>query len=297
MRTLAVPALWTAAGLTVTYLDGWDTPAKSGYVWRSGDPVCSMWHHTATSAYTPNRVKANVWAGVARGDRLYASGDGEPTLVVANAYPAPISSGYGQKTIIDWAAADTPNEHLAYGPDDYPKWAANRSAWNTEVILNGVGEVVDRDVWEMLVAAAVILHSHMGWTRHRAIGHAQFTNRKIDLRDGVDRSARETMIRFRNDMEDDMFTHYQIGTEYGEWEEISWFLYLIQGGTIDANAGSSQIQNVLPWKTNVRLVQVEDFDLVAGLTHLSNDNRVKMVSTGLYRWGKEIAALRERAYT
>ena len=297
MKTFDVPALWTAAGLTVTYLDGWDTPTSGPYLWRSGDPVCSMWHHTATSAYTPNRVKANVWAGLARGDRLYQTGGGVPTLVVANAYPAPISSGYGQKDIIDGAAADVPNDRLARGADDSPKWAANRSAWNTEVILNGVGAVIDPDVWEMLITAATILHFHMGWTEHRAIGHAQFTNRKIDLRDGADPSARETMIRFRNDMEDNMFTHYQIGTEYGEWEAVSWWLFMLAGGTIDANGNSDQVQTQLPWKTNVRLVQTEDFILISDLIGLSNPNRIALTDSGLYRWGKELASLRQKAYT
>ena len=297
MKTLAIPELWMTAGLTVTCLDGWDTPTSAPYVWRLGDPVCSMWHHTATSAYTPNRVKANVWAGLARGSRLYSTGGGVPTLVVANAYPAPISSGYGQKRVIDDAVFDTPNDEVARGADDYPKWAANRSAWNTEVILNGIGEVIDQNVWEMLITAAAILHAHMGWTEHRALGHAQFTSRKIDLRDGADRSAKETMIRFRNDMEGSMFTHFKIGQEYTEWEPVSWWLYMLAGGTIDANGNSSQVQTKLPWKMNVRLVQAEDFVLIADLIGLSNSNRIALTDSGLYRWGKELASLRQKAYT
>jgi hypothetical protein len=302
MNTLDLPDLWRAAGLNVVEMDGWRTPRIINnrlYVWRSGDPVCSMWHHTATNAYTPNRTKANVWAGLKNGtsNRLYASGDGAATLVVANAYAAPVSSGYGQKTVIDQAAQDVPNDALARGPDDSPRWAANRSAWNTEVILDGVGRWIDPEVWDMLTEAANVMHSHMGWTKHRALGHAQFTGRKIDLRDGRDRSARETMIRFRNDMEDTMFTHYKIGDEYAEWETVSWWLYMLEGGTIDANDNSSQIQLVLPWKTNVRLVQTEDFNLIAEEIGLSNANRIKLTDDGLYRWGKELASLKQIAYT
>ena len=94
-----------------------------------------------------------------------------------------------------------------------------------------------------------------------------------------------------------MFTHFQIGQTYPEWEPVSWWLYMLEGGTIDANGNSGQIQTRLPWKTNVRLVQAEDFDLVAELVGLSNANRIALTDTGLYRWGKELASLRQKAYT
>jgi hypothetical protein len=107
-------------------------------------------------------------------------------------------------------------------------------------------------------------------------------------------------LTFQHDPEpengDYMFTHYQIGHEYPEYEEISWFLYLIDGGSIDPNENSSQIQTRLPWKTNVRLVQQEDFDMIAQLIGLSNVRRIRMADEGLYRYGLEIASLRERAY-
>lgn len=94
---------------------------------------------------------------------------------------------------------------------------------------------------------------------------------------------------------DSMFTHYKVGAEYAEWESVSWWLYMINGGTIDPNANSSQIQSQLPWKTNVRLVQNEDFDLIASL--IGSTERDEWGQTGLYRFGKELAALRQRAYT
>ena len=94
-----------------------------------------------------------------------------------------------------------------------------------------------------------------------------------------------------------MFTHFHIGDENPEWEPVSWWLYMLEGGVIDANNNSSQIVAVLPWKTNVRLVQPEDFDLIAEKIGLSDENRDKMDTDGLYRWGKELASLRQKAYT
>ncbi|MCL1595086.1 MAG: hypothetical protein M3132_12110, partial [Actinomycetia bacterium] len=97
-------------------------------------------------------------------------------------------------------------------------------------------------------------------------------------------------------MEDPMFTHFKIGDEKAEWEPVIWFLFGIAGGTINANENSSQVQSLLPWKTNVRLVQAEDFGLVADLLELNDGERQRLVSGGLYRFGKEIAALEQVAY-
>jgi hypothetical protein len=213
MKTLDLPGLFIDAGLNVELLDGWDEPHHYGYVWREDDPVLSMMHHTATSGYTPNRGKANMWAGLysPTTGRLYQSGGGEPTIVIANAYPAPISSGYGQEAVIDLAKADIQNNVRATGPDDYnPKYAANRDAWNTEWVLDGVGSWIDDGVWDMMVVATRIMHQYMGWSPYRCIGHGQFTGRKIDLYDGKFADMVETMIAFRTAMmrspeEDDMW--------------------------------------------------------------------------------------------
>ena len=202
MRTLDYPKALQAAGINVVLLDGWETAHSGGsYVWRTGDPTASMWHHTASSGYTPNRDKANAWAGLlAESGRLYQSGGGVPSIVIANAYPGPITSGYGQQSVHDLALNDLRNDELARGADDSPGWAGNRSYWNTEVVLDGVGTYIDDAVWAMLVTSANVLHDLMGWSVYRAIGHAQHTSRKIDLRDGRWPSAKETMIMLREDM-------------------------------------------------------------------------------------------------
>ena len=74
-KLLDLPAALELAGVNVRVLDGWDQPADPGYYWREadGNPAGHMHHHTASTAYTPNRDKANGWAGLSYlgSDRLY----------------------------------------------------------------------------------------------------------------------------------------------------------------------------------------------------------------------------------
>lgn len=93
-----------------------------------------------------------------------------------------------------------------------------------------------------------------------------------------------------------MFTHFNIGHEYAEWEPVVWLLFQLAGGRIDPNANSAQVQTHLPWKTNVRLVDVQDFDMIADLTGMADSVRERMKGDGIYRWGKEIAALEQYAW-
>jgi hypothetical protein len=199
------PGLLEDAGLHVEVMDFWDKPhLRRGkpYLWRTGNPEASMWHHTASGSYTPNRLKANMYAGLTLpGDpdfRLHQSGGGEPTIVFANAHPGPITSGYGQKSVLELAQSDIQNDARATGPDD--DWAGNKSYWNTEIVLDGVGSWIDTEVWDMLIVAGAVIHDHMGWSEYRAIGHIQHTRRKPDPWDGQDPNAIETMIRFRGDL-------------------------------------------------------------------------------------------------
>jgi hypothetical protein len=108
-QLLSFGAALEAAGVKVGYLSGWTQPAEPGYVWREadGEPAGFMNHHTATSSYHPNRDKANAWAGLSKNGsvRLYQEdyGDGlyEPVFVIANAYPAPVSSGAGDIKVLE----------------------------------------------------------------------------------------------------------------------------------------------------------------------------------------------------
>jgi len=295
-----LPNALADAGCLVRTLDGWETPQVAGYKWREPDdePAGVMWHHTASSAYTPNRDKANLWVGLSYWDtdRLYQSGGGFPVVVMANAYPAPISSGYGVRQVLeDYVKADIPFEGRQTQPDD--PWAGNTHYVNIEVVLDGTGTQMDEAVWDTLATVGATINDLYGWSPARHIGHAHHTRRKIDLRDGRFPDANQTMIALRDAIEEaGMSQLYQIGIEDPLYEEISWLLFILQGGNVDPNKWSSQITEKLPWKTNVRLPQVEDFDLIGSLTGMNNTTLARLKADGLYKWGKEIAALREYAY-
>lgn len=211
-KMLDLPSLLEDAGLAVETMDNWDEPSSTSegeYLWRNpdlgrgtreDDPAASMWHHTATASYVPNRLKANLYVGwqVAGTDRLYQDNGHRPVFVVANAYPGRVTSGTGRRDVLEAIAQDLWVEDRAAAPDD--AWAGNRSYWNTEVVLDGVGTAIPPQEWEQLVEAAAILHGLMDWSPARAIGHSQHTFRKVDLWSGQDQSTRETMIRFRGDL-------------------------------------------------------------------------------------------------
>jgi len=301
MSILDLPQALIDAGVNVRFLDGWDRPAKPGYVWRedNGDPAGHMHHHTASTSYVPNRTKANGYAGLSMDGsaRLHQEdyGDGlyEPVYTIANAYPAPISSGAGDRTVLERVRQGI--EVVGRQGGDTRGWYGNTHYWNTEYVLNGTGAPLDRRVWDMMLTVCAVQNNLMGWTPYMHIGHGHHTRRKVDLWAGQFDNFDDTIINLREQMETHM--HFHIGQTYPEWEPVSWWLYMLEGGVIDANGNSSQIQTVLPWKTDVRLVQSEDFDLIAELVGLSNPNRIALADTGLYRWGKELASLRQKAYT
>jgi len=188
-----------ARGVNVIVDDIWGEP-DPGYVWRTGKPEGAMWHHTATTSYTPNYEKANQWAGILRDGRLHQTGDGIATLWLTNQGPAPISSGYGVKALFDdYVCQDQRFIGRQYAPDD--DWAGNRSYWNTEIVLDGVGGEMRDDVWEMCVTAAAVLSEGMGWSAWRNVGHLHHTGRKIDLRDGRYPDGVVTMEAFQDQIQ------------------------------------------------------------------------------------------------
>ena len=92
-----------------------------------------------------------------------------------------------------------------------------------------------------------------------------------------------------------MITNYQIGVRSAPYEDVTWLLYQLEGGTIDPNRNSSQVAGLLG-KSDVRLPTEEDFDKIATFTGMSASARQGLKNDGLYRWGKEIAALRQYAW-
>lgn len=193
------------AGVQVRVLDGWDTYARPGYDWREDnhDPAGHMHHHTATTSYEPNRDKANGYAGLSLygSTRLYQEGDehAEAVYTIANAYPAPISSGTGDVTVLERVRQDI--EVVGRQGPDTPDWYGNTHYWNTEYVLDGIGSLLDQRVWDMMLTVCQVQNDLMGWTPYRHIGHYHHTGRKIDLWDGRYADADETIISLRSQME------------------------------------------------------------------------------------------------
>ena len=240
-KLIDLPAALEAAGVNVRTLDGWEKPHYSGtYLWREadGEPAGSMAHHTASSAYTPNRDKANGYAGLSfRGsDRLYQEryeGDGYAAVyTIANAYPAPISSGAGDKGVLVKVRAGI-EVRGRQGPDT-SGWYGNTHYHNDEWILNGIGAPVDQEVWEMMVVVCQVKNELMGWTPFNHICHGHHTRRKVDLWDGSKSDTNRdgfdlTMVALRQDMggdfippiippEDEMLKSGDTGTNVQKWQ-------------------------------------------------------------------------------
>jgi len=236
MRTLDLPDALESAGVLVKVLVGWQHAHSSGtYRWRENpeDPAGAMWHHTATSSYLPNRDKANGYLGMGNANdenpRLYQEpGSGRvPIYTLANAQPAPISSGYGVRAVLDdYVKQDVPIEHKQTDADDSPQWAGNTHYWNTEVVLNGTGYAMPDEMWATMVTVADVLNDVFGWTPARHVGHGHHTRRKVDLWDGRFADMNATILGLRDDMGetpegDKMYLPISVDS-VGRGDDIQW---------------------------------------------------------------------------
>jgi hypothetical protein len=197
---LQLPATLRAHGITVLELDGWKENEQR-YYWTDengrhhgyqGVPNGWVWHHTASSAYSPfvknskGQTKANIFAGLWRGDdnyRLYQEGGGDPVLVICSAGPADYSNGSGVREVLTRYVAEDVRFH---GPqrqsDDYPKWYGNRYYGGTEIVHRGDGSPLDKGVFRMVYSAMGAMMDYFEWSPWRHIGHLDHSRRKIDPR-------------------------------------------------------------------------------------------------------------------
>ncbi len=212
-KLLDFPAALETAGVNVRVVDGWDEPRRTKYYWREsdGEPAGHMHHHTAGTAYTPagGPDKANGFAGLSYqgSDRLYQERyeehGYEAVYTIAGAYPAPISSGAGDRQVLDKVRRGI-EVRGRQGPDT-SGWYGNTHYWNTEWVLNGIGAPVDPEVWDMMVLVCQVQNDLMGWTAFNHIAHAHHTRRKVDLWDGSKSSSNRdgfdnTLAVLRQDM-------------------------------------------------------------------------------------------------
>lgn len=297
----------TWKGVSEKYPDGYDH-----YVWKSPytgskshdlPPYGYMVHHTGSSSANPpaaSNSKAGAWIGLERNGNLYQSGGGVPTIYLATAGPARISSGYGYRPAA-WENTfeDKRAPWKAKGPDG--DTALNRYVFNVETVCAGVGSALDPDVWDCVVGLGVALHEMFGW-KERTLGHDSWSTRKPDPEwsVGLPNDGEQSIIDVQDEIAlragGNVATMYRIGDENQNYEEVSWMLGVGNGLDINPNANSSQIQSALPWKTNVRAVQEQDFDTLADIIGLNSISLDRLKADGLYSLGKEMAALRDKLY-
>ena len=224
---LDFPTALEAAGVNVRVLDTWDLIDPAGYVYRepNGDPAGHMHHHTASVSYFPNTTKANAYAGLSKhgSERLYQEdyGDSIPVYAIANAYPAPVSSGAGDVSVLDRVRKGI--EVTGRQGPDTPGYYGNTHYWNTEWVLDGTGSDIDQKVWDMMLTVCNVQNDLMNWTKYHHIGHGHHTRRKIDLwggqfsdtnRDGFEK----TIEALRAEMGANVYAQFVAGIVTG-WAE------------------------------------------------------------------------------
>ena len=195
-KMLELPDALRAAGVNVRVLDGWNTPhfiRNDFYLYREdpfadtfrSNPAGHMHHHTAGGHYTPNPDKACGYAGLSYegSDTLYQEryneGDYEPVYTIANAFPAPISSGAGDYEVL--VRVRNGIEVVGRQGSDTPGYYGNTHYWNTEWVCKGDGSPIDQAVWDMMLTVCEVQNELMGWTPANHIAHGHHTKRKIDL--------------------------------------------------------------------------------------------------------------------
>ncbi len=191
---LWLPDALRDAGIPFAELHGWKAN-QPGYYWTNeesihfgynGDPVGWAWHHTATSGFTPyvknsqGQTKANLFMGLARGNRLYQLGNGLPTTVFSSGGPGNFTEGKGRREVLNLVAQDQIFHGPQTNPDNVPNFYGNRHYGSTETVHNGDGSPLHEGVWEMQIKVAALITAHYGWSEFRNIGHLDHTVRKVD---------------------------------------------------------------------------------------------------------------------
>jgi hypothetical protein len=301
VRTMA------ALGFPYTEEPGWLT-RDPGYNWYSGAPHGIMLHHTATTSYAPDRAYPEPEGSRDDGKticNILIQPDG--TINFVSADPANYSSGLNWEQLLTDYVAQRVRFHGPQSGDLGPEWYGNRAWINIETVHPGDGSTLPPAQERSVVSVIAVMCMIKGWDSTAVIGHYDGRGTKIDPKwtgevsvppysiAGVQDKVQE--ILDRNEIPQppggDMPTHFTIGMTDRFYEPISWLLARLSGGHVDPNDNSGQISKWLPWKTNVKLVQREDLDLIVDLLGLNEHEAGDVIEFGLNATGKTLEALRE----
>jgi len=186
---LDLPDVLEALGLNVWVAEGYEY-GQGDYLWTNPHtevgsydekPYGYMVHHSGSRAATPPpsvTSKAGAWIGLKRGDRFYQEGGGVPTIYLASAGPARISSGYGYRPAAwDYTCNERRAPARAEGRDT--DTALNRYSFNMETVHRGDGSPLDPGVLEHVIGLGVALQQ-MCDLKEMTLGHRSWSLRKID---------------------------------------------------------------------------------------------------------------------
>ncbi len=186
---LDLPDVLEAQGLNVWVANGYEY-GQGNYLWTNphtgkgsyGEkPFGYMVHHSASSSATPppsEDSKASAWIGLLRDGKLYQEGGGTPTIYLASAGPARISSGYGYKPAAwDYTFQQQRAPVRAGGSDG--STALNRYSFNMETVHRGDGSSLDPSVLDHVVGLGIALEQMCG-LEEMTLGHLSWSTRKID---------------------------------------------------------------------------------------------------------------------
>ena len=186
---LDLPDVLEALNLNVWVADGYEY-GQGDYLWTNPHtnvgsyhekPFGYMVHHSASASANPppsDTSKASAWIGLLRDGKLYQEGGGVPTIYLASAGPARISSGYGYKpAALDYTFKELRAPVKAGGADG--STALNRYSFNMETVHLGDGSTVDSGVLDHVVGLGIALEQ-MCNLKEMTLGHRSWTTRKID---------------------------------------------------------------------------------------------------------------------
>jgi hypothetical protein len=156
---------YRAAGLTVVEFQGWQTRARSSGGFAAGRPVCTMWHHTASSTSPQN-------------DANYMC-NGSSDRPIANV----LIARDGTVWVLAAGATNTngKGDSLTFSTGTVAADSMNTSAIGVEIANAGTGEVYPQAQVDSMFTVSNVHAARLGWQPSDLAGHVDYAKtRKID---------------------------------------------------------------------------------------------------------------------
>jgi hypothetical protein len=156
---------YRAAGLTVVEFQGWQTRARSSGGFAAGRPVCTMWHHTASSTSPQN-------------DASYMC-NGSSDRPIANV----LIARDGSVWVLAAGATNTNGKGnpITFSTGSVAQDSMNTSAIGVEIANAGTGEQYPQAQVDSMFTVNNVHAARLGWRPDDLAGHVDYApTRKID---------------------------------------------------------------------------------------------------------------------